>query len=215
MMADSTNVIALPATRKATPRNPEKKRELALHALSSLAELGFAKTNLRDVAQRSGVSLGVIHYYFANKNELLACSIGLYKEGFVREAEELIAAAPSPEALASSLADFMAQTVAQQAHLHRLWYDMRAQAQFDPAFQPGVAEAEQALTGIFRTLLATLDALGVARRNGESGDRDPLRLYIILDGWFRHFLQRHLAGDTQAAAMLRAQTLEEFARLCR
>jgi len=215
MMADRSTVIALPAARKAASRNPEKKRELALHALSSLAELGFAKTNLRDVAQRSGVSLGVIHYYFANKNELLVCSIGLYKEGFVRHAGSLIAAAPSPDALAASLADFMAQTVTAQAHLHRLWYDMRAQAQFDPAFQPGVEEAEQALIGIFRTLLAKLDALGGAQRNSETGDGDPLRLYLILDGWFRHFLQRQLAGDTQAAAKLRAQTLEEFARICR
>jgi len=213
MMAQSTNVIALPAARKATPRNPEKKRELALHALSSLAELGFAKTNLRDVAQRSGVSLGVIHYYFANKNELLVCSIGQYKEGFVRDVNELIAAAPTTEALGARVAAFMAQTVAQQAQLHRLWYDMRAQAQFDPAFQPGVEEAEQALIGIFRTLLDKLEALGAARRQSDSGDSDPLRLYIILDGWFRHFLQRHLAGDAQAASMLGAQTFEEFARL--
>lgn len=201
-------IVALQQDRKAA-RSAEKKRELALHALSSLAELGYARLNLRDVAQRSGVSLGVIHYYFAGKTELLVCSIGLYKEDFVREVKAVIAAGTTRDGLSHALADFMAQTVVQQANVHRLWYDVRAQAQFDAAFQPGVAEVEQALIGIFSALLEKLSTLGVAPRDG-----DPLRLYILLDGWFRHFLQRQLAGDPDAAVLLKSQTLAEFARLC-
>jgi len=202
------DIIELQQDRKAI-RNAEKKRELALHALSSLAELGYARLNLRDVAQRSGVSLGVIHYYFANKTELLVCSIGLYKEDFVRDVKAVIAASTTLDGLSHALADFMAQTITEHAHVHRLWYDVRAQAQYDAAFQPGVAEVEQALIGIFSALLDKLAAFGVSPRDG-----DPLRLYILLDGWFRHFLQQHLAGNPDAAAMLRSQTLGEFARLC-
>jgi AcrR family transcriptional regulator len=200
-------VIDIRQERKAA-RSAEKKRELALHALSSLAELGYARTNLRDVAQRSGASLGVIHYYFENKAELIACSIVLYKEGFAREVREVIAAHAMPQELASALAAFMEQTVIEQPGLHRLWYDVRAQAQFEPAFQACVQEVEQALQGIFDALFARLEAMQV-----PLSDADPLRLYIILDGWFRHFLQQHLAGDTGAAAALRAQVLAEFARL--
>ena len=200
-------VLDIRQERKAA-RSAEKKRELALHALSSLAELGYARTNLRDVAQRSGVSLGVIHYYFANKTELIACSIVLYKEGFAREVKDVIAANATPQALAQALAEFLEQTVAQQAGLHRLWYDVRAQAQFEPAFQPCVQEVEHALRGIFDTLFARLAGMQVPVQ-----DADPLRLYLILDGWFRHFLQQHLAGDTNAAGALRLQVLQEFARL--
>ena len=200
-------VLDIRQERKAA-RGAEKKRELALHALSSLAELGYARTNLRDVAQRSGVSLGVIHYYFDRKTELIACGIALYKEGFVRKVMGAIDASATPQALAAALAGLMELTVAQDARQHRLWYDVRAQAQFEPAFQPCVQEVEQALQGIFDALFARLAALGVA-----VPDADPQRLYIILDGWFRHFLQQHLAGDTRAAGALRAQVLEEFARL--
>lgn len=200
-------VIDIRQERKAA-RCAEKKRELALHALSSLAELGYARTNLRDVAQRSGASLGVIHYYFENKAELIACSIVLYKEGFAREVREVIAAHATPQELANALAAFMEQTVIEQPGLHRLWYDVRAQAQFEPAFQACVQEVEQALQGIFDALFARLEAMQV-----PLSDADPLRLYIILDGWFRHFLQQHLAGDTEAAGALRTQVLEEFARL--
>jgi AcrR family transcriptional regulator len=173
-----------------------------------LAELGYARTNLRDVAQRSGASLGVIHYYFASKTELIACSIVLYKEGFAREVKDVIAASSTPQALALGLADLLEQTVAQQAGMHRLWYDVRAQAQFEPAFQPCVQEVEHALQSIFDALFAKLATMHVAVQ-----EADPLRLYIILDGWFRHFLQQHLAGDAKAAGALRRQVLEEFARL--
>lgn len=204
MQAD---VLDIRQDRKAA-RSAEKKRELALHALSSLAELGYARTNLRDVAQRSGASLGVIHYYFANKTELIACSIALYKEGFAQEVKAVIAASATPQDLATGLADFLQQTVAQQAGMHRLWYDVRAQAQFEPAFQPCVQEVEHALEGIFDALFIKLAGMHVPVQ-----EADPLRLYIILDGWFRHFLQQHLAGDAQAATALRAQVLAEFARL--
>ncbi len=200
-------VLDMRQERKAA-RSAEKKRELALHALSSLAELGYARTNLRDVAQRSGVSLGVIHYYFENKTELLACSISLYKEGFAREIKDVIAASATPVTLSLALADFLEQTVAQHAQVHRLWYDVRAQAQFEPAFRQCVQEVEQALQSIFDALFTKLASLHVPLH-----DADPLRLYIILDGWFRHFLQRHLAGDAKASGALRQQVLNEFVRL--
>ena len=191
--------------RKAAPRNTEKKRELALHALSSLAELGFARMNLRDVAQRSGVSLGVIHYYFENKTELLTYGVVLYKEDFVKDIKTLIRAAPDPATLSGGVADFLANTVAQDAQVHRLWYDVRAQAQFDAAFHACVAEVEHALIDIFVALLTKLQTLGVKCR-----ETDPLRLYILIDGWFRYFLQQQLKGDVDAPNAFRIKVLEEF-----
>ena len=50
-------------------RYSDRRQELAQHALSALAELGFARLNLREIASRSGVALGVIHYYFEDKKE--------------------------------------------------------------------------------------------------------------------------------------------------
>jgi AcrR family transcriptional regulator len=191
--------------RKAAPRNTGKKRELALHALSSLAELGFARMNLRDVAQRSGVSLGVIHYYFENKTALLTHCVGLYKEDFVKDIKALIRVAPSLETLSGGVADFLADTVGQHAQVHRLWYDVRAQAQFDTAFHACVAEIELALIDIFDALLTKLQTLGV-----KCKETDPLRLYILIDGWFRYFLQQQLRGAVEAPSTFRVKILEEF-----
>ena len=191
--------------RKLSPKSAEKKRELAMHATYSLADLGFARMNLRDVALRSGVSLGVIHYYFESKTELLIYCVRLYKEGFILELAEMITQAGRPDKLIEDLADFLASTIDQHAHIHRLWYDIRAQAQFDEAFQPAVQEFEILLIDVFKLLLTKLRALGA-----ECGVSDPLRLYIALDGWFRYFLQRKLMGDTDATSTLRDRVVIEF-----
>lgn len=194
------------SVRKLSTKSADKKRELAMHAISSLADLGFARINLRDIAQRSGVSLGVIHYYFENKTELLIFCVRLYKEDFIVGIEELIAHAERPESLIASVADFLANTIDQDAHIHRLWYDVRAQAQFDEAFQTAVEEFEVLLTDVFQHFLTKMNALGA-----DCGVTDPLRLYVVLDGWFRYFLQHKLMGDCEAASNLRNRVVAEFA----
>jgi AcrR family transcriptional regulator len=203
MQHHSTNVVPI---RKSSPKSADKKRELALHAISSLAELGFARINLRDVAQRSGVSLGVIHYYFNSKTDLLICCVSLYKEDFITGLKDLIAQAQHVNQLQQDVADYLANTIDLHAHIHRLWYDVRAQAQFDPAFQPAVAEVEATLIDVFRVLLAKLQELDV-----NCKDVEPLKLYIILDGWFRYFLQRKLMNEADAIETFRQRVLAEFA----
>jgi AcrR family transcriptional regulator len=200
------NRVAANNARKLSPKSADKKYELAMHAISSLAELGFARVNLRDIAVRSGVSLGVIHYYFANKTELLIYCVSVYKEEFIADLKELIARAEQPGRLLAGVADFLADTVGSQAHIHRLWYDVRAQAQFDDAFQPVVEEFEILLTDIFQTLVEKMRELKVDCR-----DTDSLKMYLALDGWFRYYLQRNLMGDPEAIVMLRRRALAELA----
>jgi AcrR family transcriptional regulator len=43
-----------------------RRNELAEAALKTLAERGYAQTGLRDIAQNSEFSHGVLHYYFAD-----------------------------------------------------------------------------------------------------------------------------------------------------
>ena len=45
----------------------ERRAQLAAAALQTLAEQGYARTSLRDIAQNSEFSHGVLHYYFSDK----------------------------------------------------------------------------------------------------------------------------------------------------
>ena len=46
----------------------ERRDELAESALKTLGELGYARTSLREIAQNSEFSHGVVHYYFPTRS---------------------------------------------------------------------------------------------------------------------------------------------------
>src|ERR1700746_433689 len=52
-----------------------RRLELAEAALETLGELGYARTSLREIAQKSPFSHGVFHYYFSDKTDLICCCV--------------------------------------------------------------------------------------------------------------------------------------------
>lgn len=187
-------------------KHAEKRRDIALHALAALAELGFANVNLREVAARSGITLGSIHYYFHDKTDLLIEAVSMYKDDFILALEEQIAFSRDPVDLVRKTNALTVQAIQRNAATHRLWYDIRAQALFDPDFQPVVAQLEDGIVNVIQHLLDKIRQLGV-----HDAPTDGLATYITIDGWFRYFLQRHLAGDKEACGELAAR-LDELLR---
>ncbi|MFI5042721.1 MAG: TetR/AcrR family transcriptional regulator, partial [Acidimicrobiales bacterium] len=51
-------------SRRQVDKFAERRTQLADAALQTLAELGYARTSLREIAQNSQFSHGVLHYYF-------------------------------------------------------------------------------------------------------------------------------------------------------
>lgn len=188
---------------KSSARNA-KREALAWHALAALAELGFARVNLREIAQRSELSLGSIHYYFADKAELLILAVDLYKDRFVRRIEREIDRATTPAEVIANFAEGLARSVAEDAAVHRLWYDVRAQALFDAAFIPVVERMKTRLAGILVQLFDRFAALAGAEVAG-----DPSRAYFLVDAQFERFLAATIAGTPMAQSeMARIITAE-------
>ena len=67
----------------------ERRAELGEAALQTLAELGYARTSLREIAQNSEFSHGVLHYYFEDKLDLILCSVRQYKARCVKRYDEV------------------------------------------------------------------------------------------------------------------------------
>ena len=59
------------ARRAPADKYDERRNQLAESALQTLGELGYARTSLREIANNSEFSHGVVHYYFADKLELI------------------------------------------------------------------------------------------------------------------------------------------------
>src|SRR6478672_1258792 len=88
-----------------------RRIELAEAALETLAELGYARTSLREIAQKSEFTHGVLHYYFSDKFDLICCSVRHYKAKCVTRYDQITATARSRDELLSGFLDKLAETI--------------------------------------------------------------------------------------------------------
>jgi AcrR family transcriptional regulator len=183
--------------RRQVDKFAERRAQLAASALQTLAELGVARTSLRDIAQNSEFSHGVLHYYFSDKIELITCCVRQYKAECVKRYDGIVADSGSPAELKRGFGAVMAGTLRDEATMHRLWYDLRNQSLFDATFRADVDEIDQSLERMIWRIVskyASLAGANVALSRSAS--------YAVYDGLFQHALIRHLAGEADAAAVL-------------
>jgi len=177
----------------------ERRAELADAALQTLAELGYARTSLREIAQNSQFSHGVLHYYFSDKQDLITHCVRQYEAACVTRYDEIVAAARSAAELKREFGAAMAQTLRSDAALHRLWYDLRNQSLFEESFRADVLDIDlRREEMIWRVLSRYAEFAGI------TVPFSPAAAYAILDGLFQQALLHQLAGDGQAADVLYA-----------
>ena len=107
--------------------------------------MGYANTRLRDIAAKSEVSLGILHYYFEDRRDLIICCVRVYKQDFVASIRHALDRATGWDAVIDALAGALAFSITKDAPTHRLWYDIRNQALFGDMFRPVAAEIETML----------------------------------------------------------------------
>lgn len=188
-------------------KQTDKKQEVARHMLAVLADLGFARLNLREIAARSGTSLGSIHYYFKDKNDLLVYGLQLYKEDFVSSLTTMIDDAATLEELLRTTICRLAGVVEEAGHTHRLWYDLRTQALFDPVFRPVADEIEAHLIALCERFLQKMHEV-----SGLELALDAESLYLTIDGLIRYYMQQHLSGSEGAGDRMAERLFEIFKR---
>ena len=183
--------------RRQVDKFAERRDQLAAAALRTLAEQGYANTSLRDIAQNSEFSHGVLHYYFADKFELITYCVRQYKAECVIRYDSIVATAVGAEQLRRGFGAAMAATLVEDAALHRLWYDLRNQSLFDEKFRADVSDIDQSLERMIWRIVGKFGELSHAPLAVTPG-----LAYALLDGVFQHALVRHLGGDVTAAARL-------------
>ena len=94
-----------------------RRTMLAQSALTALAEHGFADTGLRDIAHYSALSHGSLHYYFDDKDDLIAEAVWAFKSTCARRYDEIVATATDCTELATQVAALMATTLRKDAAL--------------------------------------------------------------------------------------------------
>ncbi len=187
-------------SRRQVDKFAERRAQLAESALQTLAELGYARTSLREIAQNSEFSHGVLHYYFADKVDLLTHCVRQFEEVCVTRYDELVARATSADELRDDFAAAMAGTLRADARMHRLWYDLRNQSLFDESFRADVLEIDRRREEMIMHVVGRY-----AELTGRALALSSAVTYAMFDGLFQQLLLRHLAGADDAATSLQAE----------
>jgi AcrR family transcriptional regulator len=185
--------------RQRVDKFAERRAELAEAALQTLSELGYARTSLREIAQNSEFTHGVLHYYFRDKVDLILCSVRQYKTRCVTRYDQVTADATTYDELMTGFLATLAKTMRDEAHMHRLWYDIRSQTLFESAFRADVAELDKSLENMIWRIMCRF-----AELTGEPQSMPPAVIYAMIDGLFQQCLLKHLSGDAQAIDRMQA-----------
>ncbi len=196
----SRRVPAARSVGKGVDKTAARRAELAEAALEALAELGYARTSLREIAQKSEFTHGVLHYYFSDKVDLICCCVRHYKAKCVARYDQVTTTAKTREQLLEGFLRKLDETLRAEAHMHRLWYDLRSQALFEDAFRDEVKQIDQSLENMIWRITS---------RYAELGDKtiavSGKALYAMFDALFQRHLMEFLSGNPRAGDDLKAE----------
>jgi TetR/AcrR family transcriptional regulator, transcriptional repressor of bet genes len=171
-----------------TPTRPVDKfdlrrDELAESALTTLGAMGYARASLREIAGNSPFSHGVVHYYFQDKLELVIYSVRYYKARCVTRYDGVVRDSTTAADLVEAFAAKLAQTIADEAPMHRLWYDLRTQSMFEEPLRVAVTEIDATLEAMIWRVVERYADLA-----GRPPSVTPAAAYGMLDGLFQQAL---------------------------
>ena len=166
-----------------------RRDELAESALTTLGEMGYARASLREIANNSTFSHGVVHYYFQDKLELVIYSVRYYKARCVTRYDSVVSDSRTADELLDAFAAKLAQTIRYEAPMHRLRYDLRTQSMFEEQLRPAVTEIDHTLQDMIWRVVTRYSEL-----DGRPVSVEPAVAYGLLDGLFQQALLAYLSG---------------------
>ncbi|MCH4243377.1 TetR/AcrR family transcriptional regulator [Acinetobacter gerneri] len=170
-----------------------RRIELAEAGLKTLAKLGYAKTSMREIAENSDFTHAVLHYYFADKSDLICYSIKHFKAKCVTRYDVVLAESATSDELLQGFIEKLKETIVNETQLHCLWYDLRSQALFEPTLRDVVTEIDESLEKMIWRIV-----LRYAELKGGVPSISSSCAYATLDGLFQMYLLRIVSGDAES-----------------
>jgi AcrR family transcriptional regulator len=183
-----TNTSRRGATRP-IDKYDERRDQLAESALKTLGALGYARTTLREIANNSTFSHGVVHYYFQDKLELVIYSVRYYKARCITRYDSVVTDSTTADGLRDAFAAKLTQTIREEAPMHRLWYDLRTQSMFEDQLRDAVTMIDKTLQEMIWRVVTRY-----AELDGRPVSVEPPIAYGMIDGLFQQALLGYVGG---------------------
>jgi TetR/AcrR family transcriptional regulator, transcriptional repressor of bet genes len=180
-------------TRRTFHREPEavRQNDLIAATLDSVAELGLAGATVREVANRAGVTPGLIRRYFDNKERLVAAAYRTFIADLIETAAAGCGDGPAHTRLAGLIRASVTPPVADGRTLS-IWAAFIGTVNSDPVMAEAHREGYQA----FRDLIEQLVGECLRGRGTDASQhlirRHAIVLNALLDGLW---IEISMGGD--------------------
>lgn len=153
--------------------NPTKEKVIA-SATSLFFQKGFAGTSVRDIAEKAGVNVSLISYYFKGKQGLLEYAVTRFYETYLQHLEETFEKTRSSNAL-EKLKELVFTIIQYKQKNHQLTCFIHRELSLDSVFVREMAVTYLAKENhyISQTFYAALK-----EHNNKSGDRHLLLMQL-------------------------------------
>ena len=155
-----TSTVTAPPTR--TPRTlsrEERRTQLFEATLATIAEYGFSRTTLTEVARRAGLSHGLVLFHFETKEKLLVETLDYLSDEYRRNWQAAVdSSGPGPEQKLAALidADFSPQ-VCQPSRVNA-WSAYWGESQSRPLYLSKCGENDELYIRTLEDVCAGLNA---------------------------------------------------------
>jgi AcrR family transcriptional regulator len=139
----------------------EKTKQILQAATTVLAKKGYAGTTISQVATEAGVSRGLLHYYFKNKEEMLAKVVRNSIEASAPIVTAIFRESKSTEELATTLVNALREMFAQNPDLFNLVLESWTMARQSPKIAQELKYLYRVYRESFRSGLEEALARGV------------------------------------------------------
>lgn len=113
------------------------REQIIQAAYRVLTEQGYDAATIKAIAREAGVAPGLLHYYFASKDELLIAVLKEISDRYTESGQQMSASLPAEQLGEVSLNDALQRTL-HHPETYRLRYELFALGLRNPALLPAV-----------------------------------------------------------------------------
>lgn len=151
-------------------KKEEKINAILSATLSLLAKKGYENTTINEIADTAGISRGLLHYYFRDKEDLVAKALTFGFGPMWDSSIGKIQSARSPEQLVDTMIDVLKENIRKNpdfsALLFEMWVSGRRSMAIRKVFNEGLDEAISRL----KALLEFASSVGIIEVNKEDSE---------------------------------------------
>jgi TetR/AcrR family fatty acid metabolism transcriptional regulator len=131
-----------------------RRRQILEGLLKAVGEHGLQRCNMTNVAEAAGVSRGILHYYFKNKDEMIGALVAHLKESYLPDFRDQTSQIEDPQEQLNKSLWYPVQTFGQGgAALAKVWIEFWGLAAHHPEVHQFILDGQQALRAHFVEIL--------------------------------------------------------------